>query len=257
MEFGCKHRKEDMPTTPDHRRRALAQHILGIAGWICSMTVPEALFAWSYLAQYSSNPNNAVIKDIKRLFRYFKWLLEENLEGLIFRLHSLNVPHIGTVGASQLYGYVDSTHISEERSVSRYGVCLFIHGMLILALSKKLTYVTLSATESEYVGLSEGMKLALFIHDLLNELGEKQTQFIIGNDNSGAIAIAENKGCNAGRVRHIQARVHWIQDLVDSGTVSLRKVPTKFMTADALTKALAYPDHGRHATNLKGIKFPL
>jgi hypothetical protein len=38
---------------------------------------------------------------------------------------------------------------------------------------------------------------------------QKQGSIPIGNDNSGAIAIAENKGMSAGCVRHIQARIHW------------------------------------------------
>jgi len=257
MEVGTKHYKADMPSEVNPELRALAQRNLGIAGWICQMTMPEALYAWSYLAQFASNPNAAVLKDVKRLFRYFKWTLEKNVEGLTFTpLQDLNVPHIGTVANNQIYGFVDSTHISEERSISRYGLCVFMSGMLILAISNKLCYVTLSSTESEYVGMSEALKRIMYLIEFLEELGEKQGSVPIGNDNSGAIAIAENKGMNAGRVRHIQARVHWIQDVIESSVIVLKKIPTKSMPADNLTKALGYEAHARHASYQKGCEFP-
>ena len=82
------------------------------------MSMPEALYAWAYLAQFASNPNAAVLKDIKRLFRYFKWTIENNCDELTFSpLTTLDVPYLGRVEENQLYGFVDSTHISEERSV--------------------------------------------------------------------------------------------------------------------------------------------
>jgi hypothetical protein len=257
MEVGTKHRKDDMPVVVIPEWRDIAQRSLGIAGWICQMTMPEALYAWSYLAQHAANPNKAVLKDIKRLFRYFKWTLENNVEGLNFTpLSSLHVPHIGTVTRNQIYGFVDSTHISEERSVSRYGLCVFMCGMLLMSVSKKLCYVTLSSTESEYVGMSEAFKRIMFLIEFLEELGETQGPVPMGNDNTGAIAIAENKGMNAGRVRHIQARVHWIQDIIEKGTIVLKKIPTKDMPADNLTKALPYDSHARHAAYQKQCRFP-
>ena len=77
-----------------------------------------------------------------------------------------------------------------------------------MSVSKKLTYVTLSSTQSEYVGMSEAFKHIMFLIEFLEELGEKQGAVPMGCDNTGAIAIAENKGSNAGRVKHIKARVH-------------------------------------------------
>ena len=260
MEFGCKHRKDEMPALgdADPKHRKFAQKCLGIAGWLCQTTMPEVVYAWSYLAQFASNPNLAVLKSIKRLFRYFKWTVENNVEALLYHpLKDLSVPFIGLVKPNQIYGYVDSTHISEERSISRFGLCIFMNGMLLLCISKKLLYVTLSATESEYVGLSEAIKHVLFFKEFLEELGENQGSIPIGNDNSGAIAIAENKGYNAGRVKHIRARVHWIQDIVEEQLVVLKKVPTKHMPADLLTKALGYEAHARHSSQCKGLVFPV
>ena len=93
------------------------------------------------------------------------------MEGLSFTpLQDLHVPHIGTVQQNQIYGFVDSTHISEERSTSRYGLCVFMSGMLILAISNKLCYVTLSSTESEYVGMSEALKRIMYLSEFLEEL---------------------------------------------------------------------------------------
>ena len=76
MEVSTKHCKADMPSKVNPEMRALAQRNLGIAGWIYQMTMPEALFAWSYLAQYASNPNAAVLKDEQflHLLSQINWL---------------------------------------------------------------------------------------------------------------------------------------------------------------------------------------
>ena len=46
--------------------------------------------------------------------------------------------------------------------------------MLILAISNKLCYVTLSSTESEYVGMSEAFKRIMFLIEFLEKLSKKQ-----------------------------------------------------------------------------------
>jgi hypothetical protein len=86
--------------------------------------------------------------------------------------------------------------------------------------------------------MSEAFKRKMFLIKLMEELGEQLGPVPMGNDNSGAIAIAENKGSNAGRVRHVNARVHWIQDVIESNIFVLTKVPTSYMTADVMPKAL-------------------
>jgi hypothetical protein len=125
MEVGKKYQKTDMPEVVNTELRAIAQRNLGIAGWICQMTMPVALYAWAYLAQYASNSSAAVLKDVKRLFRYFKWTLENNAESLTFTpLEKFEVPYIVFVESNQLYGFVDSTHTSEDRSSRSMLVCL-------------------------------------------------------------------------------------------------------------------------------------
>ena len=64
MEMGKKHHIGDMPNQVNTVLRAIAQRQLGIAGWICQMTMPEALYAWAYLAQFASNPNFDIFKAI-------------------------------------------------------------------------------------------------------------------------------------------------------------------------------------------------
>ena len=65
-----------------------------------------------------------------------------------------------------------------------------------------------------------------------------------------AIAIADNKGCNVGRVRHFQARVHWAQEVVTNLTVGSCKVPTADMPTDVLTRALLYLSNARRSKAL-------
>ena len=81
----------------------------------------EVVYAWSYLAQFASNPKLEILKRIERLFRHFKWAFGNNVEALLYHpLKNLSVPFIRLVKPNQIYGFVDSTHISEERSISRF-----------------------------------------------------------------------------------------------------------------------------------------
>ena len=68
-----------------------------------------------------------------------------------------------------------------------------MNGVLLLCISKKLLYVTLSATESEYVGLSEAIKPILFFKEFLEELGENQGSIPIGNDNLALLLLQKTK----------------------------------------------------------------
>ena len=67
-----------------------------------------------------------------QMFRYFKWTIENGVEGRCFRApgpDGVSPQGFGRlrVARNQVYGYIDATFLSEERSLCRYGVSLFVN----------------------------------------------------------------------------------------------------------------------------------
>ena len=164
---------------------------------------------------------------------------------------------------NQLYGYIDSIYLSEEKPKSRYGYVFFVNGMTICWKSEKLLRVVLSIAEAEYSGLSWGARAAIYCRTLLSELGFKQdgpTQ--IGQDNKAAVQITENPGQHASKVKHAMANLHWVQEQIEFGTIALVSAKGCDMIADPMTKALVYNatsncnGFASHIQVLRGQKMP-
>ena len=68
------------------------------------------------------------------------------------------------------YGYIDATYLSEERSLCRYGVVYFVNMCTVFELSRRLPDIALSSTESEYVGLSLGVREGYYIRMVLEAM---------------------------------------------------------------------------------------
>jgi hypothetical protein len=102
-----------------------------------------------------------------------------------------------------------------------------IGGAAVTWLCKKQGPVALSSTEAEYYALSETVKEALWIRQLMQELGftsEKPTTIM--EDNQSTIAIALNP-INHQRTEHIDTRVHFIRDVVKREDVQIVYCPTQ------------------------------
>ena len=262
MATGVKFAKAVMPEHVDEGRRDLFRRMLGVARWITRNSTPEATFAVSYLACYLENPSIAMLKAAVQIFRYFKWTLENDVQGRCFRAPSsddVSPPGFGNlkVKKNQVYGYIDATYLSEEKSLCRYGVVLFVNSCCVYELSRRMIDIALSSTESEYCGLSMGVCDAYYVRYVLEAMNEPQTgPLMIGQDNKSCIQIAENPGRHHGRTKHIDVRIRWIERETITGRLRLVYVKTDFMVADIMTKALLYAAHARHTSACKGQIMP-
>jgi hypothetical protein len=117
--------------------------------------------------------------------------------------------------------------------------------------SKKLSLTSLSSTQAEYVALSEAAREACWLRNLYTELGllnEEQPTVIVGN-NEGAIALTQNPQFHK-QTKHIEVRWHWIQELVQEGTIAIESHRNPEQTADILTKALHREKHLKHTREM-------
>ena len=262
MATGVKFTKADMPAVMDERRRDIFRRLLGVARWISRNSTPEATFAVSYLACFLENPSAAMVIAATQIFRYFKWTIENDVEGRCFRASSDGggvVPpgFKHKVKRNNVYGYIDATYLSEERSLCRYGVVYFVNTCTVFELSRRLPDIALSSTESEYVGMSLGVREGYYIRMVLEAMNEAQHgPLLVGQDNKSCIQIVENPGRHHGRTKHLDVHLRWIEREYERERLALVYVNTEFMVADVLTKALAYERHARHTSAMKGHKMP-
>ena len=261
MASGVKFTKEDMPAEVDVRRRDTFRRLLGVARWISRNSTPEATFAVSYLACFLENPSAAMVSATTQIFRYFKWTIENDVEGRCFRapsdgdVYPPGFKH--KVKKNNVYGYIDATYLSEERSLCRYGVVYFVNMCTVFELSRRLPDIALSSTESEYVGLSLGVREGYYIRMVLEAMNEAQHgPLLVGQDNKSCIQIVENPGRHHGRTKHLDVHLRWIEREYEREQLALVYVNTEFMVADVLTKSLAYERHARHTSAMKGHKMP-
>ena len=70
-------------------------------------------------------------------------------------------------------------------------------------------------------------------------------------DNVGAIFLVKNRNTSE-RTRHIDARFHYIRDLVDEGLVKISFVKSEHNVADIFTKNLGDDAFNKHKKRLNG-----
>ena len=101
----------------------------------------------------------------------------------------------------------------------------------------------LSSTEAEYMACTRAAQEVIWLRQLLEQLGFKQTSPTnLLRDNQGAIALAKNPR-NHPRTKYIELRYHFIRLAISDGHILLNYVPTSEMVVDGLTKTLTCDKH--------------
>ena len=114
----------------------------------------------------------------------------------------------------------------------------------------------MSSSEAEFVAASQAGKEVLYLRALLKGFACEQmrpTELI--EDNASCILMSENP-TNRERSRHVDVRVHFLQDMVRDGAVKLMKCAGTQNVADALTKSLPKPAFHKHREFLHGTAQP-
>jgi hypothetical protein len=237
IEAGLKlqHATPDDPHTEAPYRQAL-----GSLMYATCATRPDLAFAVSYLSQFASHPTQAHWAALKRVLRYIKGTLDLSLT---FR-HSSERSN----NAAVIHGFSDSDYGNNARSVMGYAFILA--GGAITWSSNRMPNVTLSSSESEYNGLTNAAKEAMWLRTFLSELHlQPAAPMVIYGDNQAALSIARNQQYHTA-TKHIAIKWHWIREVIESGDVQVQHMPTKDMTADIFTKGLERIKHRHHIEQL-------
>lgn len=118
--------------------------------------------------------------------------------------------------------------------------------------SRRQPCVSLSSMEAEYVALSEACQEALWLRQLLRDLGEPPNSLTtVMEDNQGCLAFVHSERVSR-RSKHIDTKERFIKELCDRGEIRLQYCPTDQMQADILTKPLGPVKH-REFCELLGL----
>jgi len=173
-----------------------------------------------------SAPGKQHWKAAKEVVRYLAGTIDY---GLMF---GGNRVEEGLVG----YGDADFAGCVETRR-STSGVVFLLHGAAVSWSSKIQRSVSVSTMEAEYVAASEAAKEALWLRQLLSDLGYYLHPTQLYCDSQCAMKVMQNPVITE-RSKHIEVRVHSIRGIVASRAIKIVDCRTSEMVADCLTKPL-------------------
>ena len=110
---------------------------------------------------------------------------------------------------------------------------IIVDGVGVKHWSRTQKARALSSGEAEYYAMVTGCAEGLGLQSLAEDLGWK-TEVQIWTDSSAAKAIANRRGL--GKLRHVELKWLWVQDIVKEGRVKLKTVRGTENVADHLTK---------------------
>lgn len=240
LSSGVKLSKADSPSTDAEKeamadRLTLYQALIGTLMYAMLASRPDIAFAVGILSRYCSNPGEIHLNEALHCLRYLggtkDWVIEYD-GTIIDELISL------------ILGYSDSDwagDVDTRRSTSGY--VFLMCGAAISWSSKLQTSPALSSTEAEYMALTRTAQEAIWLRQLLEQLGFQQTKptRLLG-DNMSSIALSKNPADHP-RTKHIQLCHHFIRFAISDGQIDLEYVPTAQQAADGLTKGLSGEKH--------------
>jgi hypothetical protein len=189
---------------------------------------PDLCFSVKELARVASQPCEQDRQQLVHLLRYIRSTIDNVLQ-FVFD------PEAGpdTVSVN-----TDASWASSRNGRSTTGAILSLQGIILTAFSRTQTSIALSSAEAELVAVSTALSEAILVGHILEEL-QRRPQIVVKTDATAAMGLMQKRG--PGRLRHLQIRHLWVQDLVASGLVKCRHISSTANTADILTKALAGP----------------
>ena len=145
--------------------------VIGMLNYLANTTHPELAYAVHQCARFCNNPRRSHESSVKNILKYLLHVSANDPynQGLIYKPdHTKGVEVYVDAGFASAWDSEDSDEptsvVSRLRYVIKYANCPLIWA------SKLQTEVTLSTTEAEYVALSQAMRKAIPLTQLLDEL---------------------------------------------------------------------------------------
>ncbi len=237
-----------------HNRR-----IIGKLNFLADSTRGDIAYPTHHMARFVSNPKKEHGEAIKWLGRYLAGTKDK---GLILNPDPTKGVEI----------YPDSSFCQDwdpelagqdmDTARSRYGFIITYTGVPLIWKSLLPTEICLSTTEAKLVGLSQSLRVAIPIINILNEMKEYGFDILpkepvvhckLFEDSSGALAIAKFPKMRP-RTKHINVKYfHFVEFTTrEDNPFEFLKIGTDDQPADMLTKPLSFDPFIKHRRWLLG-----
>ena len=225
---------------PGDRSNSYAS-LIGSLMYLAVATRPDITYAVYQLAAYTANPGMQHWTAAKRVLRYLAGTKDW---GITYRKN----PSFDSTKI--FHGYSDANFAGNEDGTSVTGFVFKSAGAAISWNSKRQRNILQSTTETEYMGLNEATREAVWLRNLFQELGFDQTKpTIIYGDNQGSLSTAVNPQFHK-RTKHFQVKMFYVREQIQNEIIKVKYCPTAEMTADIFTKPLPKPKHLTHTSHL-------
>jgi hypothetical protein len=242
--------------SPPHNEIWHYRAVIGKLNYLEKSSRPDISYAVHQCARFCENPRVEHTAAVKRIGRYL--------------LSSMDKGVTCTPDDSSLTCYTDASflgkwlkEIAQDDPItarSRTGYLILYENCPFVWSSKLQTEITHSATEAEYVALSQSLKEVTSIMHIMDEL--KAADFKLNKaiptvhctafeDNAGAIEMARLPKMRP-RTKHLNAKYHHFREAVALRLIHIVYIPTKQQLADIFTKAVVIALFGILRAGIQG-----
>jgi len=207
--------------------KAAYPEMIGALLYLATSTRPDIAYSVARLARYTASPTEEHRALLKGVLRYVKGTQSWGL----------------TYGrGAPLTGYTDADFAGDlDTRRSTTGFVFTLNGAAVAWASKTQATVAASTTEAEYIAAAVGAREALWLAQLLRDIGVLAAGSVqMYGDNQAALTLIKNP-MSVNRCKHIDIAYHFVRDRVERGELTVEHIPTAKMVADVLTKALPSP----------------
>ena len=201
----------------------------------------KAMAALKHLASYlDGTPDHGVLlqatEEGQVLFGFWK----DN----DFIVDEATVPDVSSRAQFNIEAFSDSSWAdckSTRKSTS--SGCIFLNGALVMSICRTQASIALSSCEAELYAANGLMVECIYLFRLCKflcgdeiDVGSDMVQQKLCMDSSSALALVRRTG--TGRLKHIEIKQFYLQNLLRQNVFTIHKIGTKLNPADLNTKRL-------------------
>lgn len=221
--------KQEQDILLDEQDAAKFRALVGGLMYLVTCTRPDIAAAVGQLARCMAQPCKSQWNAAKHVLRY--------LNGT--KKLTLSYGNVKNKESCILLGYSDANWGGDRATAkSTTGYAFILNGGAVSWKSKLQSVVALSTAEAEYMTLCETVKEAVYLQQMLEEIGLDIGPVTIFEDNQPCIHIATNP-VTSSRSKHIAIHYHYVREAIANNKVKIQYKPTQDMVADCLTKNLS------------------
>jgi hypothetical protein len=211
------------------------REIVGVLLYIMVVCRPDIAYATAMLSQFCNNHAKGHWEAAKRTLRY---LLNTKTLGIF-----MPQDPTGNDVFFKIRVETDASYAAcKTTRRSHTGTIWYINNVPVMWKSNRQSVVALHACEAEYIAIADAVRenkfLRMLLFDFGVEVGTPRTRSQCLNDNEAAIILGKEPALRK-RTRHIDVRLHFVQEEIAEERTTLEWISTVELSADSLTKSLA------------------